>query len=64
MGIVQTSRIQTLRNSVRAEVGPRMLFLILSHKQEKRFGLGNVATSAKRGSLIGIVQIHPNTYHI
>jgi hypothetical protein len=48
MSIVQTSRIQTLRNSVRADVGPRTLFLILSHRQEKRFGLGNgnVATRA------------------
>lgn len=36
MNIVQTSRIQTLRNSVRADVGPRTLFLILSRRQEVR----------------------------
>jgi hypothetical protein len=36
MSIVQTSRIQTLRYSVRTNVGPRMMFLILSHRQEVR----------------------------
>ena len=36
MSIVHTSRIQTLRNSVRADVGPRTLFLILNRRQEVR----------------------------
>jgi hypothetical protein len=36
MSIVQTSRIQTLRYSVRTNVGPRMMFLILSHRHEVR----------------------------
>jgi hypothetical protein len=47
MRIVQISRIQTLRNSVRAEVGPRTLFLILSYGQKKRFGLGKSRDACK-----------------
>jgi hypothetical protein len=58
MSIVQTSRIQTLRYSVRTNVGTRMMFLILSHRQEVR--VRERERCDARGPGVGELSVNPH----